>query len=181
MTNLTRNQIELLEVFANCEMNGANGSIEYLLSDSGDAQMTWTYLWADERASAMGVSEQVIGGILTSLQNEGMISMLRPGKGAGCSGDKDGSFIMTPEGFAAWKAQRGETLAQLPEETSTTKETEMTNANFIVKITSKLGLTFDAPIFAADAAAAIREARAAVKLAGISRKVGQINFRAVKA
>ena len=62
------------------------------------------------------------------------------------------------------------------------KETKMTQtANFIVKITSALGLTFDAPIFAADAAAAIREARAAVKLAGISRKVGTINFRAVKA
>lgn len=172
MTNLTRNQIELLEIFANCEMNGANGSIEWLL-ESGDESMTWTYLWADERASAMNVSEQVIGGILTSLQNEGMITMSKPTRG-----DKDGSFRMTAEGFAAWKAQRAETLAQLPTEE---KETEMTNANFIVKITSKLGLSFDAPIFAADAAAAIREARAAVKLAGISRKVGTINFRAVKA
>lgn len=55
------------------------------------------------------------------------------------------------------------------------------NANFIVKITSALGLRFDAPVNAANRKAAVKLARAAVREAGISRSVGTINYRVVLA
>lgn len=55
------------------------------------------------------------------------------------------------------------------------------NANFIVKINSKLGLRFEAPVAAADPKAAVKLARSAVKEAGISRRVGTINYRVVQA
>lgn len=66
--------------------------------------------------------------------------------------------------------------------TEATEEKEIkVNANFIVKISSKLGLRFEAPVAAADPKAAVKLARSAVKEAGISRRVGTINYRVVLA
>lgn len=52
---------------------------------------------------------------------------------------------------------------------------------FDVTATSELGLSFTGTVAAANAGEAIKELRAAVKLAGISRSVGVIHFRARKA
>ena len=93
---MTELEFALFDVYAHCEMNSANGATP----ESADE--IWTYLWADERASALKLTEQQVGGLLTSLVNKGFAKVIKPSKG-----DKDGSFNATPEGFAAWASMRG--------------------------------------------------------------------------
>lgn len=180
MTTLTSLQIAVLNEYARCEMNGANGGTKWLAT-SGNSEDTWTYLWADEHAANLGISEQSLGGVLTSLQTAGLITMTAPSRG-----DKDGSFKMTEAGFEAWKNNFHTGPIKLDPAMEEAKEIvakiEATEAaNFIVTITSIKGLSFTAPVRAENAGEAIKLARAAVKDAGISRSVGRIDFRAKKA
>jgi len=61
-----------------------------------------TWLWADEYAKDVGLTEQQVGGVLTSLENAGYISMYKAPKVAGQQDESTVSF--TEAGFAAWQA-----------------------------------------------------------------------------
>lgn len=109
MTKLTDLEYRLMDVFAHCEMNESNG----LTPKSADEVRT--YLWADARAIELEISEQAVGGLLTSLQNKGFIGIVAPnckfnaderGGSRGGNRDPDGGFWFTEEGFAAWKEKR---------------------------------------------------------------------------
>jgi hypothetical protein len=87
MTDL---QMQFMNLIARCEMNQINGAVPHCADDVN------TYLWADERASAMGISEKAVGGVITSLQTAGLIGIYI---------DKDDSGVwFTEAGFAAWNA-----------------------------------------------------------------------------
>jgi hypothetical protein len=92
MTDL---EFKLFDTMAHCEMTACNGD-----TPTSHSQI-WTYLWADERASALGVSEQAIGGLFTSLAAKGFAHIQKPTKG-----DPDGGFTATEAGFNAWKSMR---------------------------------------------------------------------------
>ena len=167
MTNLTSLEIAALKALGNEGLDAMGGNQYSDLLDDNMACM-----FPKEVAKALNITLQAVGGVMSSLQQKGLTSWDEISDG------RDG-YWLTDAGINALDSLKGDLATETKVEE---KETKMTQtANFIVKITSALGLSFDAPIFAADAAAAIREARAAVKLAGISRKVGTINFRAVKA
>ena len=67
MTNLTQNEINLMNSIARCEMNQINGGVPESADDVN------TYIWADERARELGISENAVGGVMTSLQQKGCI------------------------------------------------------------------------------------------------------------
>lgn len=92
MTDL---EFKLFDIYAHCEMTAANGATPEAAGD------IWTYLWADERAKNMGISEKAVGGLLTSLQAKGFARVEAPSKQ-----DKDGGFWATEAGFTAWAAMR---------------------------------------------------------------------------
>lgn len=107
MSNLTNLEAALLTEIALCEMNSSNGA------EPDQASDVHTYLWADERASNLGISEQAVGGVLTSLQTKGLIGVIAPnckpnandrdGRRIG-DRDPDGAVWFTDAGFAAYKA-----------------------------------------------------------------------------
>jgi hypothetical protein len=77
---------------------------------------------------------------------------------------------------AGWTGTGAATLIK-----STDEQQKETTTMFTVTAKSANGLDFTGVIAAATPGAAIKEMRAAVKLAKISRKVGRIDFRAKKA
>ncbi len=97
MTQFTPKEMLLLENIAHSEMCAANGATPESAADTN------SYLWADERASALGISEQAVGGLLTTLQAKAAIGVTRPTRQ-----DPDGGVWFTDGGFTAWMAQRGE-------------------------------------------------------------------------
>jgi hypothetical protein len=90
MTDL---EFAALNLFAYCEMNQINGSRPESHKD------VHTYLWADQRAAALGITEQAFGGVLTSLQSKGLITVSAPSPD-----DKDSGVSFTEQGYAAWDA-----------------------------------------------------------------------------
>lgn len=91
MTNLTQNEITLLNSIARCEMNRINGGVPECADDVN------TYIWAEERAGELGISEKAVGGVMSSLQNKGLIWVCVDRK------DPDDSGIgFTETGFVAW-------------------------------------------------------------------------------
>ncbi len=91
---LTELEFKALDHYAHCEMSPVNGAKPEALGDTG------TYLWPDEAAAALGISEQALGGVLTSLATKGLATI------AGCtSEDPEGQFNFTEAGFAAWQAK----------------------------------------------------------------------------
>lgn len=93
MTNLTQNEIALLNSIARCEMNQINGAVPECAEDVN------TYIWADERAPNMGISEKAFGGVMSSLQNKGLIWVCIE------KSDPDESGMgFTEAGFEAWSA-----------------------------------------------------------------------------
>lgn len=98
---LTELEFQLMDLYAHCEMTQLNGATPTQYKDVN------TYLWADERAAALEISEQAVGGLLTSLQNKGFIGVVKPTRQ-----DKDGSFWFTETGFDAWHSAREAYLAE---------------------------------------------------------------------
>ena len=93
MTNLTQNEIGLLNSIARCEMNSNNGDVPDFAFDVN------TYVWAGERGGELGLSEKAVGGVMSSLQSKGLIWVCID------SVDPDDSGMgFTEAGFAAWSA-----------------------------------------------------------------------------
>jgi hypothetical protein len=97
---LTEKEFTLLDIFAHCEMNSTNGATPTSTRD------VHTYLWPDERAEAMGVSEQAVGGILASLLDKKFCQIVSVADSPKVEGDTDGRFWFTEAGFTAWRAER---------------------------------------------------------------------------
>lgn len=97
MTQLTELQFKALNHYAHCEMNASNGATPTCIEDLG------TYLWADIAATALGISDQAMGGVLTSLTQAGLAVIQAPGRG-----DPDGLFNFTDRGFAAWQREHSQ-------------------------------------------------------------------------
>lgn len=106
MTNLTELEAKLLNIIAHCEMNPSNGA------DPESASDVNTYLWAEDRATAMGISLNAVGGVLSSLSNKGLIEMdaptvkmsASPAEQRMAGHDPDGRLGFTEAGFEAWKS-----------------------------------------------------------------------------
>lgn len=103
MTTFTDKEMQLLENIAHDEVTTCNGATPT------KADETSAYLWADDRAKALGITGQAIGGLLTSLQTKGAI-----GVSAACREDPDGGVWFTEAGLAAWMAQRSEPVEAEP-------------------------------------------------------------------
>lgn len=91
--SMTDLEMKLMNEFARCEMNEINGAVPESASD------VFTHLWADERAAALGISEQAVGGLLTSLAKKGFCVVLKQNRY-----EPDGGFEFTEAGFEAWNA-----------------------------------------------------------------------------
>jgi len=72
MTNLTNLEAQLLNDIAYDEMTASNGARPESANEAS------AYLWADERAARLGISEKAVGGVLTSLQKKGLIGVTAP-------------------------------------------------------------------------------------------------------
>lgn len=92
LVTFTALEQKLLVDIALDEMNTSNGA------EPQSHTEVHCYLWADERASRLGVSEQAIGGLLTSLQKKGAI-----GVSPQCRQDPDGGIWFTEFGFDVYK------------------------------------------------------------------------------
>lgn len=90
MTNL---EIKLMNLMARCEMNQINGGVPECANDVN------TYIWPEERAADMGISENAVGGVMTSLQAKGYIWVCIEK-----TDPDDSGFGFTEAGFAAWAA-----------------------------------------------------------------------------
>jgi hypothetical protein len=93
MTNLTSHEINYLNIIARCEMNQLNGGVPTCADDVN------TYVWADERAANMGISEKAIGGVMASLVKKELI-----GVHIEKSNLDDSGVWFTEAGFAAWNS-----------------------------------------------------------------------------
>lgn len=90
MTNLETRYMSLI---ATCEMNANNGAEPKVADDVN------TYTWPEERAADLGITERALGGVMTSLQNKGLIWVsIDP------SDPDDNGVGFTEEGFDAWRA-----------------------------------------------------------------------------
>lgn len=106
MENLTALEAKLLNNIAYDEMNSSNTRTPVSHDE------VHCYLWLDERANALGISEQAAGGVLTSLQKKGLIGVEAPnckhndeereGTRRG-NRDPDGGVWFTEAGFAAFQ------------------------------------------------------------------------------
>lgn len=93
MTDLTQNEINYLNSIARCEMNQINGGVPECADDVD------TYIWADERAGELKISEKAVGGVMSSLQNKNLIWVC-----VDRDEPTDSGVGFTEAGFAAWLA-----------------------------------------------------------------------------
>lgn len=167
MTALTALEISALTALGN-EGLDCNGSSAFL--DLLDDNMSC--MFPKELAKALGISLQAVGGVMSSLQQKGLTSWDEIADG------KDG-YWLTDDGIRALADLPGNEIEEITTEETTKEEGNQTMFN--LTITSTAGLRYEAIVAAASAADAIKEGRAAVKLAGINRSVGRIDYRAKKA
>lgn len=92
---LTKFQFAVMDQISHCEMNQNNGATP---TCAGDVN---TYLWADLRAEAIGITVYAFGGVVSSLQNAGLIGVAGPSRS-----DPDGGIWFTDEGYVAWELHR---------------------------------------------------------------------------
>ena len=93
MEKLTDKQINYMNIIARCLMNSINGAVP----ESADE--VDTFVWADERAANMGISEKALGGVMSSLQNEEYIWVSIDNRYPDESG-----VGFTEKGFNVWSA-----------------------------------------------------------------------------
>ena len=94
MTNLTPNEIDVLNGIAYHEMSPANSAKPETIGDTG------TYCWVEDFSKTL--SGQQVKGVLSSLVQKGLISIQ--------DWDQNDTVVdFTSEGFAHWQANdRGE-------------------------------------------------------------------------
>jgi hypothetical protein len=98
---LTPLQFKLMDLIAHHEYNTTNGATPKVFSDVN------TWLWPSEWAEAMGISGYRVGGLLTSLENDGFIGMNKvktPKVKLGGVPADESTVWFTPKGFSAWQA-----------------------------------------------------------------------------
>lgn len=94
MTNLTPNEIDVLNGIAYHEMSRSNGATPDDISDTG------TYCWVDDFSATLTGAQ--VKGVLSSLVQKNLI-MVHDER------NDDNTVDFTPEGFAAFQANdRGE-------------------------------------------------------------------------
>lgn len=86
---LTKLEKEFMDIIATCEMNQGNGA------DPDCADDVNTYLWIDERAADMGITEKACVGVVASLVKKGYAWTTQEGNDSGVG--------MSEEGFKVWK------------------------------------------------------------------------------
>ena len=90
---MTELEIKFMNIIARCEMNQINGGVPETADDVN------TYVWADERAAAMEISEKAVGGVMASLVKKELIGVYVE------KSDPDDSGVwFTEAGFAAWNS-----------------------------------------------------------------------------
>jgi hypothetical protein len=93
-TALTDFEFRYLDLIAYDEMTAVNGGEPETYSD------VHVYNWSDERAADLGISEQALGGIMSSLIQKGLIVVNEP------DNRYDSTVSMTRVGFAAWRKSK---------------------------------------------------------------------------
>lgn len=86
---LTELESRYMDLIANCEMNSGAPL---------DADAINTFIWADERAAALGISAHALGGVMSSLQKKGLIWLCLDE-----ADPNDNGVGFTEDGFQAWK------------------------------------------------------------------------------
>ena len=94
--SLTKLQAQLMNLVAHAEHNPNNGSRPTCAADVA------TWLWADELAKNMGISEKAVGGVITSLTEAGLVNVNIVTAKQRKMGD-DSSISFTDAGFAAFE------------------------------------------------------------------------------
>lgn len=89
---LTDLEFGLMDLIAHAEHNQTNGATPT------ETREVHTWLWADEWAKELGITEQAAGGVLSSLAQKGAIQMDTTGKKA------DRGVWFLDAGFTAWRA-----------------------------------------------------------------------------
>ncbi len=87
---LTNLEFNYMNEIARCEMNSINGARPECANEVD------TYIWADERAANLGISEKALGGVMSSLIQKGLIS---------CSWEEnpaDSGVSFTEAGYKVW-------------------------------------------------------------------------------
>jgi len=99
MTNLTEMQFALMNRIAHDQYNSSNGQTPEEASDVN------CWLWADEFASDIGLTEKQVGGLLTTLQEADLIGINKVKRSRTLrGGEPDESTVwFTEAGFQAWK------------------------------------------------------------------------------
>ena len=179
-TNLTANETKAALILVRSCLDGMGGSRP---ADLEHDEYTWV---SAKDLMAAGYSAAAANATFGALMAKGFVSIY----------DKNEWVLNT----AAWQyldtiwdaqnaAPEASELVMLATVTGVAAEYEAskqadelaTPANFIVRVFTDEADLGSYPVNAPNAGAAIKEARAAVKLAGISRKVGVIHYRATKA
>jgi hypothetical protein len=112
---LTDMQYALMNLIAHHEMNTTNGATPEKHSDVN------TWLWADEFAKELSLTEEQVGGLLTTLTEAELIGVHKAKKKRG---QPDESTVwFTEAGFLAWQA-----VHNGAKETKTTKQKKATKA-----------------------------------------------------
>ena len=93
---ITTNQYNVLNAIAHHEMAPMNGSTPSRFEDCGS-----TFLWADDFAGPDNLSEQQVGGVISSLLKDGMVNVEE-------WDDEDNVIAITQAGFDAWQSRHSE-------------------------------------------------------------------------
>ena len=177
-TNLTANETKAALILVRSCLDGMGGQRP---ADLGGDEYTWV---SAKDLMAAGYSAASANATFGSLMEKGFVSV--NGKNEWVLNTAAWQYLDT-----IWDAQNEQPsdLVMLATVTGVAAEYEAAKeetglsipANFIVRVFTDEADLGSYPLNAASAGDAIKEARAAVKLAGISRKVGVIHYRAKKA
>lgn len=91
---LTDLQMKLANLIAINDYTAVNGAVPECFAEVDEG----VWFWADEFAGEMGISEQALGGVVTSMKNEQLLYTED-------EGTEDAYIGLTEKGFAAWQAQ----------------------------------------------------------------------------
>lgn len=103
---LTPLQYTVMNRIAHDQYNPTNGATPTSAADVA------CWLFADEWAKDLGLTGQQIGGVLTSLENAGYISMYKDTQRKGANEADESTLNWTEAGFAAWLAAKPATEAE---------------------------------------------------------------------
>lgn len=93
MTNITELELRAMNYYAFDEMNPTNGARPSCADDVA------CYVWLDEMAAGLNISQAQAKGVLGSLVAKGLAYVIEE------DNPEDNGFGFTAEGFAAWKME----------------------------------------------------------------------------